>query len=105
MTVPNLSNEDRRAALDKAAVVRRQRAELRRRLKAGEVSLADVLRRRDDPVVGKMKVQALIESLPGYGKARAASAMDEIGIVASRRVQGLGSRQLAALVAYFDEKD
>ena len=40
-----------------------------------------------------MKVSALIESLPGYGKAKATKIMDELGISPNRRVKGLGERQ------------
>ena len=35
----------------------------------------------------------LIESLPGYGKAKAAKLMEELDISASRRIEGLGTRQ------------
>lgn len=45
-----------------------------------------------------MKVSALIESLPGYGKAKAAKIMDELGISATRRVKGLGARQREQLL-------
>ena len=45
-----------------------------------------------------MKVSALIESLPGYGKAKAAKIMDELSISASRRVKGLGARQREQLI-------
>jgi ribosomal protein S13 len=40
-----------------------------------------------------MKVSALIESLPGYGKAKATKIMDELAISPTRRVKGLGARQ------------
>ena len=45
-----------------------------------------------------MPVRALIESLPGYGKAKAAKIMDELEISPKRRVQGLGARQREALL-------
>ena len=41
---------------------------------------------------------ALIESLPGYGKAKASKIMDELGISATRRVKGLGARQREQLL-------
>ena len=52
----------------------------------------------DDPIASRMKVSTLIESLPGYGKAKAAKIMDELGISASRRVKGLGARQREQLL-------
>ncbi len=92
MALPNLSPEDRKKALEKAAEARHKRAELRENIKAGKVSLKSVLE-ADDPIAKRLKVSTLIESLPGYGKAKAAKVMDELGISESRRVQGLGSRQ------------
>ncbi len=52
-------------------------------------------------MIGKMKVSALLEALPGVGKVRARQIMEEIGISESRRVRGLGSNQIAALVKRF----
>ena len=51
-----------------------------------------------DEVIEDMKVSALIESLPGYGKAKATKIMDELGISATRRVKGLGARQREQLI-------
>ena len=91
---PSLSPEQRQAALDKAAAARRQRAELKEKLKMGSVTLKELLDQagRND-VVGKMKVSAVLESLPGLGKVKARRLMDEIGISETRRVQGLGDQQ------------
>ncbi|HZD66965.1 MAG TPA: integration host factor, actinobacterial type [Acidimicrobiales bacterium] len=96
---PSLSPEQRQAALDKAADARRQRAELKEKLKMGSISLAQVLDRANgDETVGKMKVLAVLESLPGLGKVKARRLMDEVGIAESRRVQGLGANQREALL-------
>lgn len=85
----------------KAAAVRRERAELRAQLKAGDVSLSDLLGRVGDDTVGKMKVLAVLESLPGVGKVKARKAMERIGISDSRRLRGLGSRQRGQLLEDF----
>ena len=97
MALPQLTDEQRKAALEKAAAARHARAELREKIKKNEVSLEPVLN-SDDPIASRMKVSTLIESLPGYGKAKAAKIMDELGISASRRVKGLGARQREQLV-------
>lgn len=97
MAVPNLSTEERAKALQKAQEMRSQRMALRKELKAGKVSLEDVLKREDE-IVTRMKVKYLLESLPNVGKITAASIMEEIGINESRRVQGLGKRQMAMLL-------
>ena len=92
MALPNLSDEQRAAALEKAKIARVARKELREKIKNGEVSIEEVLN-SDDSIAARMKVSALIESLPGYGKAKATKIMDELGISPNRRVKGLGERQ------------
>ena len=98
MAIPQLSAEERKAALEKAKAARIKRAEVRDQLKSGELSVKDVLAQKDDPVVGRMKVSTLIETLPGYGKAKSEKIMSELQIAESRRLRGLGARQKAALL-------
>jgi transposase len=105
VALPPLTPEQRAAALQKAAEARRERAALKARLKAGGVTLSDVVREgQKNEIVGKMKVSALLESLPGVGRVRARQIMDEVGISESRRVRGLGANQAAALIARFDRE-
>jgi signal recognition particle GTPase len=96
---PTLSQDQREAALQKAAAVRKQRAELKDKLKMGSVTLKELLDQgQSDEVVGKMKVINVLESLPGLGKVKARRAMDEVGISETRRVQGLGDQQRRKLL-------
>ncbi len=97
MPLPQLTDEQRKAALEKAAAARHARAELRDNIKAGKVSLEEVLD-SDDPIASRMKVSTLLESLPGYGKAKAAKIMNDLAISPSRRIQGLGARQREQLL-------
>ena len=98
-TPPVLDPAQRAAALAKAAVARAARAELKSKLKMGSVTLRQALENADsDPVVGKLKVLAMLESLPGLGKVKARRVMEEIGIADSRRVQGLGAQQRISLL-------
>jgi hypothetical protein len=91
---PSLSPEQRQAALDKAAAARRQRAELKEKLKMGSLTLKELLDQAStDEVVAKMKVAAVLEALPGLGKVKARRLMEEIGISETRRIQGLGDQQ------------
>jgi hypothetical protein len=102
VALPPLTPEQRAAALEKAAAARRARAEVKNRLKYSQAPLGEVIREgQNDDVIGKMKVSALLEALPGVGKIRARQIMDEIGISESRRVRGLGSNQIAALEKRF----
>jgi hypothetical protein len=97
-----LSPEQRAAALEKAGEARKQRAELKERLKMGSLSLSELLELSDrDEVVGKTKVLAALEALPGVGKVKARRTMEEIGIAETRRLRGLGKEQRAKLLAAF----
>jgi len=98
MALPQLSDEARQEALEKAKLARSARAALRAQVKNGEKSIAEILAEKDNPVVDKIKVISLIESLPGYGKAKATKLLEELGISETRRVKGLGERQRAALL-------
>jgi len=101
-TPPQLTDEQRQAALKKAAEARRARAELKEKLKMGYVTFDEVLAMsNDDIIVGKIKVLQVLESLPGVGKVKARRAMDEIGISESRRLRGLGQNQRKALLRAF----
>ena len=96
---PALTPEQRQAALAKAALVRKERAEVKERLKLGSLNLAELLEQADsNETIGKMKVLAVLESLPGLGKVKARRLMDSVGISESRRLQGLGSNQREALL-------
>ncbi|GAB2694537.1 integration host factor, actinobacterial type [Thalassiella azotivora] len=102
MALPRLTPEQRAAATEKAALARRERAEVKNRLKYAQGSLAEVIAEgQTNEAVGKMKVSALLEALPGVGKVKARQIMVEIGISESRRVRGLGAHQVAALVQRF----
>ncbi|KWX00721.1 30S ribosomal protein S13 [Carbonactinospora thermoautotrophica] len=105
MALPPLTPEQRAAALAKAAEARRERAEVKNRLKHSGASLSEVIKEgQTNDVIGKMKVSALLESLPGVGKVRARQIMERLGISESRRVRGLGANQIAALEREFGGK-
>jgi len=96
---PALTPEQRQAALQKAAKVRRERAEVKEQLKMGRLSLSELLKKAEkDETVGKMKVVSVLESLPGLGKVKARRMMETVGISESRRLQGLGAKQRADLL-------
>ena len=102
MALPSLTPEQRAAALEKAAEARRARAALKVRLKSSGTSLAEVLASGEsDDVVGKMKVVAVLEAMPGVGKVRAQQIMERLEISPSRRVRGLGVKQREALQREF----
>jgi guanylate kinase len=102
MQPPQLSPEDRARALAKAAASRKRRAEVKAQIKTGEYSLSQVFDlSKSDEAVAKMRVFELLESISGVGKVRARSVMERLNISPTRRIQGLGAKQLPALLAEF----
>jgi hypothetical protein len=99
---PALSPEQRRAALEKAADARRQRAVVKERLKAGEICLKELFDQGDaNDVLAKLKVVSVLESMPGVGKVKARRLMQEMDISESRRLRGLGDNQRRKLLDRF----
>ncbi|MGW8358894.1 integration host factor, actinobacterial type [Streptomyces wedmorensis] len=97
--IPQLSAQQRQAALDKALAARRERAEVREALKQGRLSLSEALA-SDSEAMLKMPVGVLLESLPQIGKVRAQRLLTELGIAPSRRLRGLGPRQRQRLLEW-----
>ena len=105
MPLPQLTEEQRREALAKAAEARKRRAEVKAQLKNGALGLSEILQRaEDDGIVGKMKVSAVLEALPGVGKVRARKLMERLEISSSRRVRGLGAKQRDSLLDEFSKR-
>lgn len=101
---PQLSPEQRKEALAKAAEARRKRAEVKESLKNGKTDLEQILDRSGESIVGKMKVSSVLESLPGVGKVRARKIMERLDISESRRIRGLGAKQKDSLLREFGTK-
>ena len=102
MALPPLTPEQRAAALEKAAPARKARAELRERLKPSGATLAEVFAAGEtDEVVGKMRVRAVLESMPGVGKVRAARIMEKLGISPTPARPRARRQQRAALEREF----
>jgi hypothetical protein len=96
---PSITPEQRQAALAKAAEARRARAEIKERLKMGTVTLAELLEQASsDDVVAKLKVSAVLQSLPGVGKVKAAKLLESLQIAEDRRLGGLGPKQRERLL-------
>ncbi len=103
MVLPSLTKEERQAALLKAATNRKIRAEIKEKLKKGQITLKNAFELvSTNEAIAKMKVIALLESMPGVGKVRAENLMEKIGIAESRRLKGLGPHQMNALLEEFN---
>ena len=97
-TPPQLTAQQRQAALAKASASRKRRAEVKAQIKSGEHNIDSVLTLAGtDEAVGKMRVKELLESFTGVGKIRANTMMERLNISPTRRIQGLGRHQIREL--------
>ncbi len=93
-TPPKSTPEQRAAALAKAAEARRVRAEVKELLSTGSLRLADVFERAEsDDLVGGMKINSVLVSLPRLGKVKTKRLLEEHGVAENRRVRSLTDRQ------------
>ncbi|WP_062073108.1 integration host factor, actinobacterial type [Demequina sediminicola] len=100
MATPELSDEQRAAALVKATAVRSARRVFKEKLTQGEMTLESAISTaKADEALAGIRVRDLLQCLPGIGPKRADTAMEEIGISPARRIRGLGAHQVDALIA------
>lgn len=103
MQPPQLSDDQRAQALARAAEARRIRAEVKELLKTGSLTFRELLERADsDDLIGGLKVESVLASMPGTGKVKAKRMMEAHGIADNRRLRGLGDKQRAALLSEFE---
>ena len=87
-------------ALQRANEIRVQRAELKRRLKDGSVSIREIL--EDPPAyVLTAKVYDMLVAVPKLGRVKASRFLNQCRISQSKTVGGLSDRQRTELVELF----
>lgn len=102
MPAPKMTDEQRAAALERAAEARRVRAEIKQLLKTGSLTLDDVFARaEEDDLVAGIKVASLVVSMPHMGKVKAKRLLEQLRIADNRRLRGLTDRQRRDLLASF----
>lgn len=89
---PKQSAEKRMENLKRAQEIRLWRADLKRRLNAREVTVAQVLR-ADDDRLHTMKVVELVAAQHGWGPTRVNRFMAKAQISHSKSIAGLSERQ------------
>lgn len=100
--LPEMTDEQRAAALERAALARRTRAEIKALLKTGSLTFTDVMERAEqDDLVAGTRVKAIVVSMPGMGKITTKRLMEEIGISETRKLRGLTPRQTEELTNRF----
>jgi hypothetical protein len=107
---PMLTPEQRQRALEKAGAARRQRAEVKDKLKIGSLSLGELFEATDrgdeaGNMLAKLKVVSVLESLPGVGKVNAKRLLRGLDISDGRRLGGVGDKQRERLLRVVDDMD
>lgn len=97
-TPPILSQEQRVQASRLAVANRRRRAEVKRQVKSGELSLEELFELAErEECVAQMRAYDLISALPAIGEVKAERIMKNASIAQTRRIRGLGPKQRAGL--------
>ena len=96
MQPPKISNRFRRKAGEKAVAARRERATIKALVASGELFFFDLFK-DERKSIARMKLIDLLQSVPGIGKVRAELILDRTKISPSRRIGGVGHRQIQLL--------
>lgn len=97
--LPELTDEQRRVASERAIETRRAQARLKELVKKGEITFADAL---DDERAKRIRVRKLLMCVPGIGKTKTDNIMRGLRIPDNRRVQGLGRWQRIFIIGAVD---
>ena len=96
MLPPRLSSRARRKAGEKAVLARQDRAKVKEQVASGELFFFDLFKDERKSIT-RMKLVDLLQSVPGIGQARAQLIFERTKISPSRRIGGVGHRQIELL--------
>jgi guanylate kinase len=80
----------------KAVLARKIRSEVKSKLSAGEISIFDLFNDSQEPIL-RMKLSDALKAVPGIGEKRVENIFAKTGISKSRRIAGVGRKQIALL--------
>lgn len=82
---------------ERSVEVRRERAALKERLKAGEIAPVDVLN-DESGVAAKIRMFAFLKNCPGVGAVGARTLLRALGLSETKTIRSLGPVQKARIV-------
>lgn len=82
---------------ERSVEVRRERAALKERLKAGEIAPADVLNDNSN-IAAKIRLFAFLKNCPGVGAVGARTLLRALGLSETKTIRSLGPVQKARIV-------
>lgn len=86
---------------ERSVEVRRERAALKERLKAGEIAPADVLN-DNSSIAAKIRLFAFLKNCPGVGTVGARTLLRALGLSETKTIRSLGPVQKARIVTTLD---
>lgn len=86
---------------ERSVEVRRERAALKKRLKAGEIAPADVLNDNGN-IAAKIRLFAFLKNCPGVGEVGARTLLRALGLSETKTIRSLGPVQKARIVTTLD---
>lgn len=86
---------------ERSVEVRRERAALKERLKAGEIAPVDVLN-DENRVAAKIRMFAFLKNCPGVGPVGARTLLRALGLSETKTIRSLGPVQKARIVTTLD---
>ncbi|MBM3712886.1 MAG: hypothetical protein FJW56_05570 [Actinobacteria bacterium] len=94
--------------IDDARLIRQKRAEIKRDLKKGILTVQELFNKGSDKgidyrkLISNMKLYEIIISLPDFGKVRTEKLMKKLNINYCKRLRGLGKNQERKFFQYFN---
>lgn len=86
---------------ERSVEVRRERAALKERLKAGEIGPVEVLN-DEGSVADKIRMFAFLKSCPGVGSAGARTLLRALGLSETKTIRSLGPVQKARILTMLE---
>lgn len=105
---PSPPEVDRRAASAAAIAARRARAGVKKDVATGQRLATDVLTSAQaEPlgVEGRMRVSELLRAVPALGVVKTPRVMEQLQIASSKRLGGLGRRQVEGLRSFLEQRE
>jgi hypothetical protein len=92
--------------IENARNIRKTRSVIKANIKNGKTSIEKVLGDKDiyEKFIANMKLIDLISSLPGYGKISGKKILAKLKISSCKTIKGLGKKQHASFIEYFNVK-
>ena len=98
---PLRSPDQRMEALKRANDIRVRRAQLKKDLKVGRVSIHEILRNPPE-YVSTAKVFDILMAVPKFGRVKASRLLQQCRISQSKTIGGLSDRQRQELIGLFN---